>query len=109
MPLTRDFQETIDEEAKKSPEFRHALLTEAVESLLSGDLAGAKAILRSTIKATIGYRALTQATGIPEKSLIRMFGPGGNPRASHLTRVIDALQEYEEVRLEVRARSKHAA
>ncbi len=38
-----------------------------------------------------------------------MFGPSGNPRASHLTRVLEALQKHEEVRLEVRARRKDAA
>lgn len=110
MPLTRDFRETIAEEAKKSARFRRALLSEAAENLLSGELDTAKAILRNTIKATIGYRSLTEATGIPEKSLIRMFGPSGNPRASHLTRVLEALQKHEDVRLEVRAgRPKTAA
>jgi DNA-binding phage protein len=109
MALTRDFHETIREEARKSAEFRRALLTEAAENLLSGDLETAKAILRDTIKATIGYRSLTEATGIPEKSLIRMFGPSGNPRAAHLARVLEALQQHEDVRLEVRARRKSAA
>ena len=110
MALTRDFRETIFEEARKSPEFRQALLTEAAEILLSGDLETAKAMLRDTIKATIGYRSLTEATGIPEKSLIRMFGPKGNPRAAHLSLVIEALQRHEHVRLEVKAaRRKDAA
>jgi DNA-binding phage protein len=110
MPLTRDVQETIAEEARKSAEFRRALLTEAAENLLSGELETAKAILRNTIKATIGYRALREATGIPEKSLIRMFGPSGNPRAAHLARVLEALQRHEDLRLEVRAiRRKDAA
>ncbi len=54
-------------------------------------------------KATIGYRALSEAVGTPEKSLIRMFGAKGNPRASHLSRVIEALQRHENVRLKVSA------
>ena len=109
MPLTRDFRETIAEEARKSAEFRRALLAEAAESFLGGELDTAKAILRDMIEATIGYRALRDATGIPEKSLIQMFGPSGNPRAGHLARVLEALQQHEDVRLEVRARRKHAA
>lgn len=110
MPLTREFRETIAAEANKNPEFRAAMLTEAAENLLCGDLETAKAMLRDMIKATIGYRALTDATGIPQKSLIRMFGPSGNPRAAHLVRVIEALQQHEAVRLEVRAsRPKNAA
>ncbi len=92
MPLTRNFRETIWEKAQRSPRFRRALLTEAVENLLAGDLETSKGLLRDYIKATIGYRALSEAVGAPEKSLIRMFGSKGNPRASHLSRVIEALQ-----------------
>ena len=103
MPLTRDFRETIGEKAQRSPRFRRALLTEAVENLLAGDLETGKGLLRDYIKATIGYRALSEAVGAPEKSLIRMFGPRGNPRASHLSRVIEALQRHEDVRLKVSA------
>jgi len=47
---------------------------------------------------------LSEATGTPEKSLIRMFGPKGNPRAAHLARALEALQAAEGVRLEVTAR-----
>ena len=109
MALTREFRETVRKEAQRSAAFRRALLTEAAESLLGGDLETAKSILRDAIKATIGYRSLTEATGIPEKSLIRMFGPKGNPRASHLARVIEALQDHEGVRLEVRAARREDA
>jgi len=109
MALTRDFRETVWAKAQSSASFRRALLTEAVENLLGGDLETAKAILRDAIKATIGYRALTDMTEIPEKSLIRMFGPSGNPRAAPLARVIEALQEHEGVRLEVRAAPREDA
>ena len=109
MPLTRDFRETIREKAQQSAGFRRALLTEAIENLLAGDLETSKGLLRDYIKATIGYRELSEATGTPEKSLIRMFGPAGNPRASHLARVVDALQKHEAVRLEVRANARDAA
>lgn len=38
MVLTRDFRETIRARAKRDPEYREAMLTEAVESFLSGDV-----------------------------------------------------------------------
>ena len=38
----------------------------------------------------------------PPKSLMRMFGPGGNPQARNLFEVINHLQEREGIRLEVR-------
>jgi hypothetical protein len=37
-----------------------------------------KAILRDTIKATVGFEKLGEATGAPAKSLMRMLGAGGN-------------------------------
>ena len=38
MPLTHDFKETIRAGAQRDPEFRHALLREAVERIINGDL-----------------------------------------------------------------------
>ena len=49
--------------------------------MLSGDIATAKTILRDYINATIGFNALAEVTHIPSKSLMRMLGPAGNPRA----------------------------
>jgi hypothetical protein len=40
---------------------------------------------------------------MPPKSLMRMFGPKGNPTAVNLVGVIVALQENTGVHLEVRA------
>jgi hypothetical protein len=45
------------------------------------------------INASIGFTALARATGTPAKSLMRMFGPHGNPTAANLSGVISALQE----------------
>jgi hypothetical protein len=39
-----------------------------------------KAILRDHIKATVGFEKLGEATSMQPKSLIRMFGPRGNPQ-----------------------------
>ena len=46
-----------------------------------GDIATAKTILRDYINATVGFTELAEATHIPSKSLMRMLGPTGNPRA----------------------------
>ena len=42
-----------------------------------------------------------EATGAPPKSLIRMFGPRGNPQAKNLFSVIGYLQKRAGVRLHV--------
>lgn len=80
MALTRDFKETIEARVERDPAFREALLKEGVECLLSGDVETGKTILRDCINATIGSETLGDLTDKSPKSLIRMFGPKGNPQ-----------------------------
>jgi DNA-binding phage protein len=103
MALTRDFKETIRARVERDPKFRKELLREGIESMLSGDVATAKTILRDYINATIGFTELAEATHIPSKSLMRMLGPAGNPRADNLFEVVTFLQRREGVRFHVRA------
>jgi DNA-binding phage protein len=103
MALTRSFKETVQARAKKDAAFRAALLTEGVEALLAGDIDAGKAALRDYINATIGFEDLAVATGVAPKSLMRMFGPAGNPQASNLFAVLAHLQHAEKVALEVHA------
>jgi DNA-binding phage protein len=104
MPLPiRDFKETIRARAERDLKFRRALLREGVEAMLAGDVATAKAILRDYVNATVGFGGLAKATRIPSKSLMRMLGPAGNPRADNLFEIVSFLQRREGVRFEVRA------
>ena len=103
MALTRDFKEAIRARVERDPKFRRALLRESLESLLSGDTGTAKAILRDYINATVGFTELSEATRIPSKSLMRMLGPSGNPRADNLFAVVSFLQHREGVRFQLRA------
>jgi DNA-binding phage protein len=102
MPLTRSFKEKVQARAVRDAAFRKALLQEAVQALLEGDARTGRAVLRDYINATIGFEALAEATGTPVKSLMRMFGPRGNPQAKHLLAVLEALQRATGVRIEVR-------
>ncbi len=70
--------------------------------MLAGDMAKAKAILRDYINATVGFTKLAEVTRIPSKSLMRMLGPGGNPRAVNLFEVIRFLQRREGVRFQLK-------
>lgn len=69
--------------------------------MLSGDVDAGKAILRDYIKATIGFERLGADTGTPPKSLIRMFGPAGNPQARNLFAIVAHLQSQAQVTLHV--------
>lgn len=69
--------------------------------MLCGDVDTGKTILRDCIKATVGFEKLGEATDTLPKSLIRMFGPRGNPQARNLFSVIGYLQKRAGVRLRV--------
>jgi DNA-binding phage protein len=103
MVLTRSFRDHIKAKIQADPEFRQALFQEAVQTLIEGDVGTARAVLRDFINATTGFAALAKATRIPPKSLMRMFGPSGNPTAANLSEVIRVLQKKTGVHLEVRA------
>lgn len=101
MPLTHDFKETIRARAQRDPRFRQALLREAVECVINGDLATGKAVLRDYVNATVGFQHLEKRTRIPAKSLMRMLGPTGNPSAANLANILSALEEAEGVSFEL--------
>ncbi len=81
---------------------------EAVNELLSGDLDAGKAILRNYINATITFQELGRKLKKSSKSIHRMLGPRGNPRADNILEIIKILQEHEKVKLQVKA-NKQAA
>ncbi len=103
MALTRNFRETVQARARRDVKFRQALLAEAMQALLDGNLEEGRAALRSCINATVGFEKLGLALDRSPKSLMRMFGPSGNPTAENLLGVIGVLQEEAGVRLRVRA------
>jgi len=90
---TKSFKKLVQKHVAEDPAFAEALLRDGVETLLSGDVDTGKAILRDYIKATVGFEKLGEATGTQAKSLIRMFGPRGNPQAKNLFSVIGYLQK----------------
>jgi len=103
MPLTRSFKDFVKSRIERDAKFRRALFQEAVQTLIDGDVDTAKSVLRDYVNATIGFPVLAEATKMPPKSLMRMFGPKGNPTAVNLFGVIVALQEKTGAHLEVRA------
>ena len=103
MTLTQNFRETIQARIERDPAFREELLKEGVDCLLSGDLDTGKAVLRDYINATVGFEKLGTITHKSPKSLMRMFGPSGNPQARNLFDVIGHLQKREGVHLEVKS------
>lgn len=103
MPITRDFRAAVWTRAQKDSRYRAAMLTEAINEFLTGDLGAGKAMLRDYVNATITFEGLAKETGKPSKSLQRMLGARGNPTAKSPFGVIKVLQAVEHVPLQVKA------
>lgn len=104
MALTKDFRETLQTRAQHDVVFRQAMLKEGINTMLAGDVMTGKAILRDYINAAVGFGKLAEATQIPEKSLMRMLSPKGNPRADNLFQIILQLQAHEGISFGVSSR-----
>lgn len=109
MPLTVSFKARVRDRAAADPEFAAGILKEATQAFLNGEINVGKALLRDCINATIGFSELAEITGIPTKSLQRMFSRTGNPQTDNLFNVILALQKHNHIALEVAAVGNRAA
>lgn len=105
MAVTKSFRDLVQRRVAHDPSFATALLREGVDTMLAGNVDAGKALLRDYIKATIGFEELADATAMPSKSLIRMFGPRGNPQARNLFGVIGYLQRHAGIELHVAEQS----
>ncbi len=101
MALTRRIQKTVKARAERKPEFRVALLQEAAEAFLRGEIDVGKILLRDYVNATVGFQDLGDAVKKSPKSLMRMLSSEGNPRADSLFAVIAHLQKTEGMALSV--------
>lgn len=109
MVLTRHFKETVANRIQKDAQFRSALLTESVETFLSGNINTGKSMLRDYINSTIGFELLSKKLNKDSKSIHRMLGPGGNPRAENIFNIFKILQDAENISLHVIADKNKAA
>ena len=101
MPLTKSFNETVKSELRNKPEFRRALLREAVSCMIAGETEEGTSLLRRYINGTIGFIDLGKAVGRSPKTLMQMLGPKGNPHIRNFFEVVAYLQKVEGSVLEV--------
>lgn len=94
MALTREFKDTVMELCK-DPDYRKALLLEALESYLDDDVAVGNSLLRDYLNGTQAFGEVAKELQIKEPSLRRMVSPTGNARAKNLFRLFKACQERE--------------
>ncbi len=83
--------------ARMQRDIIHICLTGFTKSILWGDLRAAKMFLRSAIKESGAYPVAAKELMAPEKSIVRMLGPKGNPQAKHLFAIVSWLAERWDV------------
>ena len=94
-------RELVKSRIRADDAFGSALFAEAVEVMLSDDMATAGNVLSDYIEATIGFADLSAQSGLPAEMLRDMFGSAGDPRAADLFRVLGLLQRHQGIRLQV--------
>ena len=97
MPLTKDFKATVMARAHRDKAFCNAMLTEAINALLTGDVDVGKAILRDYINAAISFEILSTILEKNPKSLMRMLSPKGNPTSNSLFDILHAIQKIKNI------------
>lgn len=88
---------------RRDREFCRALLVEAVNVCLSGDMRTGNALLRDLVNATIGFEGLAAELERSSESLRRMLAANANPSAENFFGIIEALQKQGHVRLRLTA------
>lgn len=94
MALTREFKQTVMELCK-SPEYRAALLLEALESYLEGDIAVGNSLLRDYLNGTQAFGEVAKDLDMQEAGLRRMVSSQGNATAKNLFRLFKVCQARE--------------
>jgi len=102
MAFTKDFKKTVAKHVAKDREFRHALLLDAMNEFLTGDLCVAKLLLRDYINACPQFDAIAREMNKNSKSIQRILGSNGDPTAENLTALLKAAQKLEGVKVELR-------
>lgn len=101
MGQTRPAQETILQRAKSSPEFRAALIGEALELIAENDVPTAKSLIRDYVLASIGFEALAKDVGKKPESIKRMLSVKGNPTINNMAALLASLKQHEGIQLHV--------
>jgi hypothetical protein len=58
MEVTKSFKDLVQSRVARDPDFAATLLAEGIDTMLTGDVDGARAILRDYIMATVGFERL---------------------------------------------------
>ncbi len=95
--LSIQFKRTVMELCR-NPEYRKALLLEALESYLEGDVTVGNSILRDYLNATQGFAEVASKMNMQEAGLRRMISNKGNATAKNLFSLFKHCQRREGIK-----------
>lgn len=101
MAVAREFSKTVAARVARDPEFRKALLGEAIEALVEGDGQTSKALIYNYIDGAIGFANLSRDLSIDAPRLVQMFSVDGDPSLAELTMVLRRLTRHEGIGFKV--------
>jgi len=103
MGTTRPVSETFLERAKRDPNFRAALIGEALELIAENDIDTAKSLLRNYVLASIGFENLGKEIGKKPENIMRMLSKKGNPTMKNMAALLSSLKQHEGISIRVEA------
>ncbi|HGE8287173.1 TPA: hypothetical protein ACGD4M_002682 [Serratia marcescens] len=77
---------------RDEPEATQDILAEIRQRILEGEIEVAKGMLRTLIKATCGYMAISDDVGRNSKSIMRMLSPDVDPGIKAFMSVVNAAE-----------------
>ncbi|HEO0718568.1 TPA: hypothetical protein U5E38_003164 [Yersinia enterocolitica] len=78
------------------PTASQAILAEVRQRILEGEIEVAKGMLRTLIKATCGYPAISDDVGRNSKSIMRMLSPDVDPGIKAFMSVVNAAERHSQ-------------
>lgn len=97
----KSFEQAVLARAKTDKAYREGLLAAAIQEISVNNLAVARALLRHSVNASIGFETLATYMDKSPKSLMRMLSANGNPTLSNIARILAVLLEHTNSRITV--------
>jgi len=96
MALTKEFKDTVMELCK-DPDYRKALLHEALESYLDNDIAVGNSLVKDYLNGSQNFLAASNLLKTQESGLRRMVSRTGNPTAKNFFLLFNACLQLENI------------
>ncbi len=92
MPAEENINDMWARLLREDPEARQTMIQEIHELIQGGEIETAKGMLRTLIKVTCGFPAISDEVGRNSKSIMRMLSPDTDPGVKAFMAVVKATE-----------------